>query len=217
MLDRAIEEEDRDKYLEIVLNETKRMNTLISDLLDLAKIESGQFPIELSEFDINEQLRQCIIMFEQRIESKKLDVDINFNEDKMMVWADRDRISQVVTNLVDNAVKFSSEGGSLKIWTTSDDDKVYINIEDSGEGIPKEDEPYIFERFYKADKSHSRNKPGTGIGLSIVKRILTQHGEDISLKNEPGKGTTFTFTLTKAAEQQNKVKSEFDDLREHEE
>ena len=217
MLDRAIEEEDRDKYLEIVLNETKRMNTLISDLLDLAKIESGQFPIELSEFDINEQLRQCIIMFEQRIESKNLSVDINFNEDKMMVWADRDRISQVVTNLVDNAVKFSGEGGSLKIWTTSDDDKVYINIEDSGEGIPKEDEPYIFERFYKADKSHSRNRPGTGIGLSIVKRILTQHGEDISLKNEPGKGATFTFTLTKAAEQQNKVKSEFDDLREHEE
>ena len=102
------------------------MNTLISDLLDLAKIESGQFPIELSEFDINEQLRQCIIMFEQRIESKNLSVDINFNEDKMMVWADRDRISQVVTNLVDNAVKFSSEGGSLRIWTTSDDDKVYI-------------------------------------------------------------------------------------------
>ena len=144
-------------------------------------------------------------------------MDINFNEDKMMVWADRDRISQVVTNLVDNAVKFSSDGGSLKIWTTSDDDKVYINIADSGEGIPKEDEPYIFERFFKADKSHSRSRPGTGIGLSIVKRILTQHGEDISLKNEPGKGATFTFTLTKAAEQQNKVKSEFDDLREHEE
>lgn len=218
MLDRAIEEEDRDKYLEIVLNETKRMNTLISDLLDLAKVESGKFPIELSEFDINELVRQSIITFEQKIENKHLGVNISFGESKTVVWADRDRISQVLTNLVDNAVKFSDDGGELKIWTTCDEDKVYVSIGDSGEGIPKEDEPYIFERFYKVDKSHSRNKPGTGIGLSIVKRIITQHGEEITLNNDPGKGATFTFSLTKAATEhkEEKEKSEFDSLREHE-
>ena len=215
MLDRAIEVEDRDKYLEIVLNETKRMNTLISDLLDLAKVESGKFPIELSEFDINELVRQCIILFEQRIEDKNLDVRILLSEEKMIVWADRDRISQVITNLVDNAVKFMGSGGELKIWTNSDEDKVYVHISDSGEGIPKEDEPYIFERFYKADKSHSRNKPGTGIGLSIVKRIITQHGEKISLTNDPGRGATFTFTLSRSATQEEKrIKSEFERARE---
>lgn len=215
MLDRAIEEEDRDKYLEIVLNETKRMNTLISDLLDLAKVESGKFPLELGEFDINELVRQCIIMFEQRIEDKHLNVSILLSEEKMIVWAERDRISQVITNLVDNAVKFSSDGGELKIWTNSSVDKVYVHISDTGEGIPKEDEPYIFERFYKADKSHSRNKPGTGIGLSIVKRIITQHGEKISLTNDPGHGATFTFTLSRSATQEEKrIKSEFERARE---
>ncbi|MDD5018287.1 MAG: HAMP domain-containing sensor histidine kinase [Eubacteriales bacterium] len=199
MLDRAIEEEDRDKYLEIVLGETKRMNTLISDLLSLAKIESGQFPIEISEFDINELLRRCIIMLEQRIEEKHLMVNIQLGEEKMLVWADEGRISQVITNLIDNAVKFSYDGGELKIWTHSIDNKVYVNIADTGEGIPLEEQPYIFERFYKVDKSHSRNTPGTGIGLSIVKRIITQHGEKIHLQSAEGKGTTFTFTLTKSA------------------
>ena len=198
MLDRAIEEEDRDKYLEIVLSETKRMNTLISDLLSLAKIESGQFPIELSEFDINELIRRCIIMFEQRIEEKHLVVNIQLGEERMLVWADEGRISQVITNLVDNAVKFSQDGGELKIWTHSVDNKVYVNIADTGEGIPIEEQPYVFERFYKVDKSHSRHMPGTGIGLSIVKRIITQHGEKIHLQSAEGKGTTFTFTLTKA-------------------
>jgi len=102
--------------------------------------------------------------------------------------------------LVDNAVKFSEESGELKIWTDSVGDKVYVNIADTGEGIPAEEQAYIFERFYKVDKSHSRNKPGTGIGLSLVKRIITQHGEKISVQSEPGKGAAFTFTLSKAAE-----------------
>ena len=201
MLDRAIDEADRDKYLEIVLGETKRMNTLITDLLHLAKIESGQFPVELSEFDINELIRRCIIVFEQRIEDKHLSVDVHLSDEKTMVWADEDRISQVITNLVDNAVKFSDDGGELKVWANTIGNKVYVNIADTGEGIAEEEQPYIFERFYKIDKSHSRSKPGTGIGLSIVKRIISQHGEKISLQSTPGKGTTFTFTLSKAAEE----------------
>lgn len=198
ILDGAIEDQDRDKYLEIVLGETKRMSTLISDFLNLAKIESGKFPMEFSEFDINELLRRCILMFEQQIEAKKLGVDIRIDEDATMVWADEDRISQVITNLVDNAVKFSDEGGSLEIWTEIMDNKVFVNIADTGEGIPEEDQASVFERFYKVDKSHSRSKPGTGIGLSIVKRIIAQHGEKIWLKSAPGEGTTFTFSLTKA-------------------
>ena len=200
MLDRAIEENDRDKYLEIVLGETKRMNTLISDLLNLAKIESGKFPIEYSEFDINELIRRCILTFEQRIEEKQIEVNIRLADNKLFVWADEDRISQVITNLVDNAVKFTPSGGELKVWTHAADNKVYVSIADTGEGIPVEDQPYVFERFFKVDKSHSQSTPGTGIGLSIVKRIISQHGEKITLQSVPGKGTTFTFSLTRTFE-----------------
>lgn len=202
MLDRAIEEEDRDKYLQIVLGETKRMNTLITDLLNLAKIESGKFPIEYSEFDINELIRRSILTFEQRIEEKQLDVNIRLGDNKLFVWADEDRISQVITNLVDNAVKFTPQGGELKVWTQVADNKVYVSVADTGEGIPVEDQPYVFERFFKVDKSHSQSKPGTGIGLSIVKRIISQHGEKITLQSVPGKGTTFTFSLTRTFEGQ---------------
>ncbi|MFA5676408.1 MAG: ATP-binding protein [Christensenellales bacterium] len=198
MLDRAIEESERDKYLEIVLTETKRMNMLISDLLSLAKIESGKFPVEYSEFDVNELLRRCILMFEQRIEEKHLQVSLGIGEDKLFVWADEDRISQVITNLVDNAVKFSLDGGQISVWTRVEGNKVKISVSDTGVGIPAEDQPFIFERFFKVDKSHSKATPGTGIGLSIVKRIIAQHGEKISFESTRGSGATFTFTLTRA-------------------
>lgn len=215
MLDRAIEENDRDKYLEIVLSETKRMNLLISDLLSLAKIESGKFPIEYSEFNINELLRRCILMFEQRIEEKKLNVDLKIGEDKLIVWADEDRISQVITNLVDNAVKFTPDGGKLSVWTRCEGNKVHISISDTGVGIPIEDQPFIFERFFKVDKSHSKTTPGTGIGLSIVKRIIAQHGEKIYFESAEGKGTTFAFTLTCAYPQRKKTdKTAPDDYQE---
>jgi signal transduction histidine kinase len=198
MLDGAIEQEDRDKYLEVVLGETKRMSTLITDLLSLAKIESGKFPMEYSEFDINELLRRGLLMFEQRIEAKNIDVDVNLCEEKINVWADEDRISQVITNLIDNAVKFSGENGKLKVWTFCTENKVHVNIADTGIGIPADDQPYVFERFFKVDKSHSQGTPGTGIGLSIVKRIIAQHGETIGLQSQEGQGTTFTFTLTRS-------------------
>jgi signal transduction histidine kinase len=198
ILDGAIESEDREKYLEIVLAETKRMSMLISDLLSLAKIESGKFPMEYSEFDINELLRRCLLMFEQRIEEKRIEVSVDLCEGKISVWADEDRISQVITNLIDNAVKFTGEGGQIKVWTFCTENKVHVNIADTGVGIPADDQPYVFERFFKVDKSHSQGTPGTGIGLSIVKRIIAQHGETIGLQSQEGKGTTFTFTLTRS-------------------
>ena len=198
VIDGTIEEQDRCRYLEIALSETKRMSTLINDFLNLAKIESGKFPMEYSEFDINELLRRCILMFEQPIESKRLEVQIDLDEDKTMVWADEDRISQVINNLVDNAVKFSREGGLLHIWTQVQGSKILVNVSDTGEGIPEEDQASIFTRFYKVDKSHSRSKAGAGIGLHLVKRIIAQHGEKITLQSVQGEGTTFTFTLTKA-------------------
>lgn len=195
MLDDTIEEKDRKQYLEIVLSETKRLNVLIRDLLDLAKIESGQFPLHIRELDINELIRQCLIRFLTKIEEKDLEVSVDIPEQKDMVFADEDRMTQVLTNLIDNAVKFCEPGGRLKIWTYQAEERIHVNISNSGSVIPEEDLPYVFDRFFKVDKSHNRKAPGTGIGLSIVKNIVQQHGEKIWVSSKKSTGTVFTFTL----------------------
>ncbi len=195
ILDGAIDEKDQQKYLEIVLGETKRMSSLIGDLLDLSKIESGQFPMNVTDFDIAELMRTILINFMTKIEDKHINVTANIPEDKVNVLADVSRISQVLTNLIDNAVKFCDENGSLKIWTYESDGRIHINISNSGTVISEDDIPHVFDRFFKADKSHNRKAGGTGIGLSIVKNIIQQHGEKIWVNSHPGVGTVFTFTL----------------------
>jgi len=146
-------------------------------------------------FDINELLRRCLITFEQTIEKKKLDVEVQLESERLYVNADPDRIAQVVTNLIDNAVKFSKSGGKLSLRTQIHEHKVYVIVRDTGEGIPADDLPFIFERFYKVDKSRGRRVQGTGIGLSIVKKIIDQHGEKVWVESKPGEGSAFTFSL----------------------
>lgn len=168
ILDGTIEEQDKNQYLEIVLSETKRMNALIGDLLDLAKFESGQFPMNFTRWDINEVIRQCFINFITKIEDKSLDVTINIPDGKQMVYADKDRIMQVLTNLIDNAVKFCDNKGELKIWTHKDGNGVVqISISNTGKIIPEEDIPYVFDRFFKVDKSHNRKAPARALGFPL--------------------------------------------------
>ena len=201
MLDGTIEGEDQKQYLEIVLSETKRLNILIGDLLDLAKIDSAQFPMHMTRWDLSEMLRRSLIRFIGKIEEKNLELAVNIPEEQLMVLADQDRIAQVVTNLLDNAVKFCEMHGTLKLWVYCADGKVHVNISNTGEIIPEQDLPFVFDRFFKVDKSHNRKSPGTGLGLSIVKKILLQHGQDIWVNSKPGMGTVFTFTLEQAAEE----------------
>lgn len=195
MLDGTIPPEEHSKYLGVVLSETKRLNKLISELLDLSRIESGKFPLKYQKFDANELIARIMFQYEGRIEEKHISVDIDFRQQQCMVWADPDRISQVVVNLIDNAVKFLHDGGSLTVWTHIDEEHAIVTIKDDGPGIAADDLPYIFDRFYKADKAHSGR--GTGLGLSIVKKILEQHGQDIRCNSTPGHGTAFIFTLAK--------------------
>lgn len=195
MLDGTIPPEEHAKYLGVVLSETKRLNKLISELLDLSRIESGKFPLKYQKFDANELIARIMFQYEGRIEEKHISVDIDFRQQQCMVWADPDRISQVVVNLIDNAVKFLHDGGSLTVWTHIDEEHAIVTIKDDGPGIAADDLPYIFDRFYKADKAHSGR--GTGLGLSIVKKILEQHGQDIRCNSTPGHGTAFIFTLAK--------------------
>lgn len=195
MLDGTISQEEQKGYLEIVLSEARRMNALIIDLLDLVRIESDQFPMDMTVWDINELIRRCIINFIGKIEDKHIDLSVNIPEERTEVRADMDRITQVITNLLDNAIKFCEEGGTIKIWTYLSDGKVNINISNTGQIIPPEDLKYIFDRFFKVDKSHNRKIPGTGIGLSIVKEIINRHDEKIWVNSQAGMGTVFTFTL----------------------
>lgn len=127
----------------------------------------------MTDWDVNELIRRCIINFIGKIEDKRIDLSVNIPEDKTLVHADIDRITQVVTNLLDNAVKFCEDGGNIKIWTYESDGKVNVNISNTGQIIPPEDLKYIFDRFFKVDKSHNRKIPGTGIGCPSCGRSST--------------------------------------------
>ena len=133
--------------------------------------------------------------FEARINAKNIDVDMDFENEHIIVEGDSAQIAQVIRNLVDNAIKFSPEKGKLAISITCRKGLAVMSVKDDGEGISQEDKPYVFDRFYKAEKAHTPAGSSTGLGLSIVKRIVEQHEQEIWVESEPGKGACFTFTL----------------------
>jgi signal transduction histidine kinase len=194
MLDETIPPEDREKYLNVVSQETKRLTRLVEDLLNLSRIESGNMPINKSKFDICELMRRVLIKYEARINSKNLNVEVIFNPEQCYVNADPDRIEQVMSNLVDNAIKFLPEEGTLSLYTSKGVESVYVGVKDNGAGISQEDLPFIFERFYKADKAHTSGT-GTGLGLSIAAKIVEYHGYKLTCKSEEGEGSEFSFHL----------------------
>ncbi|MDL2237060.1 HAMP domain-containing histidine kinase [Christensenellaceae bacterium OttesenSCG-928-K19] len=200
VIDGIIPKNEELHYLSVVLDETKRMNGLISDLLDLAKIESGQFPMQVADVEVNEMVRRLLITFERKIDVKNLMVEVEFQNNKQYAQADENRLMQVLQNLMDNAIKFADYGGRLRISTMTDDKLVYVSVNNSGEPIPRSMIPSLFDRFYKGDESHTRVKEGTGIGLSIVKKILEEHRQKIWVESDSIGGTTFTFTLNKSQE-----------------
>lgn len=198
MYDGTIPPEEHEHYLGVVLSETRRLADMVNDLLDLARIESGTVTLQYSTFDINELIRRTLITFEARIVEKKLELDIRFAQERCFVSADSKQISQVLRNLIDNAIKYSPEGKSLMVSTYAMRKDVYVSIRDNGVGIPKEDLPHVFDRFYKVEKAHTPSpQVGSGLGLSIVQRIIEQHGQSITVQSAKGRGTQFTFTLTR--------------------
>ncbi|MGI5884203.1 MAG: sensor histidine kinase [Candidatus Spyradocola sp.] len=198
MLDGTIPPQDQRKYMQVVYDETQRLTRLIRDLLDLSRIESGNVPMNPVDFNINELMRRVLIKYEGRIEEKNMEVEADFADEPCMVHADMDRIEQVVSNLVDNAIKFCGQYGKLTLVTKVDKQICFVSVIDDGAGIDEKDLPHVFDRFYTVDKAHTSGK-GTGLGLSIVKQILRQHGHDITVESTQGQGTNFTFTLDMAA------------------
>ncbi len=200
MQDGTIAEEDFPQYIDIVLNETRRMVTLVNDLLDLARIESGTIKLNFETFDINELIRRTLLTFEARLIENGMEMDVRFAQEQCAVFADPAQIGQVLRNLIDNAIKYSPKGRALMISTYSMRKTVYVTVRDNGIGIPQEDVPHVFDRFYKVEKAHTpAPQMGSGLGLSIVKRIIEQHGQSITVRSARGRGTQFTFTLERAS------------------
>jgi len=198
VLDGTIPEDKKDMYLKIVLDESKRLSKLVSDLLDISRLTSDEVKLELSKFDINELIRLTIIGFENRFNEKKLTVNVVFENETEEVYAEKDSIKRVLTNLIDNAIKFCNEKGTIDICVKHKGDRVNISVKNEGLGISEEERRIIFERFYKLDKSRSHNKSGVGLGLYIVKSIIDKHKEKIWINSEYGKFAEFVFTLKKS-------------------
>lgn len=200
MHDGTIPKESCDEYIEIVLNETRRMTTMVNDLLDLARIESGTIELHYETFDINELVRRTLLTFEARLTEKYMEMDVRFAQEQCFVYADSAQIGQVLRNLIDNAIKYSPDRTTVCLSTYSMRKEVYVTVRDNGIGIPQEDVPHVFDRFYKVEKAHTpAPQVGSGLGLSIVKRIIEQHGQTITVRSARGRGTQFTFTLERAS------------------
>ena len=182
--------------MRIVSEETKRLSRLVRSMLDIAQLQSeGGIPEEKkTRFDVGECAGQMLITYEQKIMAKNLNVEVEMPEYPVYTVANRDYISQVIYNLLDNAVKFCPDGGDLGLTLTEGDSKLFVSVSNSGQTIPPEELSLLFDRFHKIDKSRTEKKDGWGLGLYIVKTIVGLHGEDISVTSLDGK-TEFTFTL----------------------
>lgn len=188
--------ETRNKFLRIIKEETDRLSVLIKDLLNLSKIESQNIDLKAENF--KKVLNKVINLLKANAEKKNIDLKLETPEQLPLVYMVREQIEQVLINLIDNAIKYTPENGGIKIKVEKKENKVYFSIKDNGIGIPQADQERIFERFYRVDKARSRELGGTGIGLSIVKNIVKQHGSEIKLESREGEGSKFSFYLNVA-------------------
>jgi signal transduction histidine kinase len=199
ILDGTIPPENEKKYLEIISSETKRLSRLVKTMLDMSRIQSASSEsVRRGSFDVSEVIRLALLSIGGKIDAKGLDVDAELPEEAIVTRGDKDSITQVVYNLIDNAVKFAEKGSAVRVSLWKQGHKAYVSVENKGETIPPDEMPLIFDRFHKTDRSRSENREGVGLGLYIVKTILDNHNEDIFVTSSDGM-TKFTFTLTLAA------------------
>ncbi|UKS29671.1 HAMP domain-containing histidine kinase [Paenibacillus sp. HWE-109] len=184
---------ERSRYLDIIIEEAKRMSKMSDSLLKLSLLESQSQQLRLATLSLDEQIRRVIVALQPQWSARNIHFELDLQTVK--VTADHDQLNQVWTNILANSIKFSKDGGVINVSILQDIKNVTVRISDSGIGIPHEDQKRIFERFFKADRSHSRKYEGSGMGLAIVKQIVSLHQGDIRVESEPGQGTTFFVTL----------------------
>ncbi len=196
LLDGAMDDRNtlRD-FLKIIDRHATRMSRLIDDLLILSRLESQQVPVNPCPMDLKGLVLSTTASFERQAADKGIRLSASLPEGLPPVLGDRDRLEQVMVNLLDNAIKYTPSGGSVEVAACESDGMVQVDVKDTGIGIPPEDIPRIFERFYRVDKARSRELGGTGLGLAIVKHIIQGHDGRVWVESEPGRGSTFSFTL----------------------
>ena len=185
--------EERERYLTIIETESLRLAHLSDNLLKLTSIESDHYPFEAKTYRLDQQIRKIILSCEPQWVAKSLELDVSLDE--VEVFADEELMNQVWINLINNSIKFTPSGGSVTIQLRQYGEKAEVTVADTGLGICEEDQEYIFERFYKADKSRNRTPGGSGLGLSIAKKIIEMHKGTIDVQSKIDKGTTFSIAL----------------------
>ncbi|MBQ5748585.1 MAG: HAMP domain-containing histidine kinase [Oscillospiraceae bacterium] len=195
MLDGTIPQEKHPQYMQTVANEVRRLSRLVRNMLDISRLQAqGADVSRRSRFDVAEMVSDVLISFEQKINAKHLQVSVELPDKALFTKAERDGITQVLYNLVDNAVKFSQDGGLLALDVKVQGGKIVLSVRNTGKTIAPDELPHIFERFHKEDKSRSADREGWGLGLYIARTIIGAHGEDITAASADGV-TTFRFTL----------------------
>lgn len=195
IVDGTIPESEHEKYLGIVLSETKRLSRLVHELLEASHLEQGKSVLNKENIDMNRMVTESMISYEKRLTDKKINVELSLEDGGCFAYADKDSIKRVLVNLIDNAIKFTHENGKITVKTEDKDERAVITVENTGDGISKDDLKHIWERFYKTDKSRGMDKKGVGLGLHLVKKIITNHGGEIYAESEEGKYARFVFML----------------------
>lgn len=193
--DIAATDEEKKEMAKVIYDESLRMGRLVNDLLDLARMEAGHITLNYETVQLVPYIGRIIRKFQGLAKEKQIDLSAEFQNEGIQIMIDPDRIEQVLTNLIDNAIRHTDQNGTVKIIAEQSGDGVTIHVQDSGSGIPEEDLPFVFERFYKADKARTRGRSGTGLGLAIAKNIVEAHKGTISVHSKLHEGTTFTFYL----------------------
>ncbi|MFF2888559.1 sensor histidine kinase [Paenibacillus sp. NPDC057967] len=189
----GIPESERNRYLDIIISEAKRMSKMSDSLLKLSLLESSKQQLRVTELRLDEQIRRVIVAIQPQWSARSISFDMNLKP--ISVMADHDQLNQVWTNIIGNSIKFSEEGGTIHVSMKQDAKTVTVRISDTGIGISEEDQKRIFERFFKADRSHSRKYDGSGMGLAIAKQIVSLHEGHIRVESELGRGAAFIVTL----------------------
>ena len=206
ILDGIIPPEKEHFYLNKVSDEIERLTRLISDLLDISAMQAGKLSFNFTKVDVNEMLKTAVINLEPKVTDKKLSVEIDLDIEEPVVSADKDKLIQVATNLTDNAIKYCTEGGTIKIASKCKNDKVIVSIYNDSPQLTEEELKMVWDRFYKADKSRT-NKESTGLGLAIVQNIIINHKQEVWCRNsDDGNGVVFEFTLDKWNQELHEVK-----------
>ncbi len=190
-----ISEEDKNQYLQIIVDEANRLNIMVEDILYLSKMEAGYIDLNYESFSILETINNVVEKLHYLANKKSIKVDIDIENTVTFISGDQDKICQVFFNIINNAINHSYENNKIVIKVYNNDNLIVVEITDYGKGIPKEDLPYIWDRFYKVDKARQRDNSGTGLGMSIVKNILEAHNFNYGITSEVNKGTTVWFEI----------------------